>query len=327
VRASGLSYFAGGAVHVAASPPVPAAPVAPQPAAPAVETPPPPQVPQPAPPEPVAPEPVIPEPAPPQEAALPLVPPPQPPPPQAAPPPPPQPAAPSPPQAQPQWQAPDVPGQVGGDQLTAPPAGQALQTEPFEAVLFNAGPAAGADLGLVQREPLSRARDIPAGQSSYVADAPVIQGVYCKNGHFDDPEALFCAVCGISMNQQTLVPRPGTRPPLGVLLLDDGSVFQLDRDYIVGREPGLDASVAAGRSRALRITDDSGIVSRVHAKVQLDGWRVLVTDLGSANGTRVRLPKQSADTVLQPHVPIVLATGSQVDLGGRGFRYESHRGR
>jgi len=129
------------------------------------------------------------------------------------------------------------------------------------------------------------------------------------------------------MNQQTLVPRPGTRPPLGVLLLDDGSVFQLDRDYIVGREPGLDATVASGRSRALRIADDSGIVSRVHAKVQLDGWRVLVTDLGSANGTRVRLPKQSADTVLQPHVPVVLATGSQVDLGGRGFRYESHRGR
>jgi outer membrane biosynthesis protein TonB len=329
VRASGLSYFAGGTVHVAAAAPAPA-PVAPQPAAPALETPPPPQVPQPALPEPVAPEPVIPEPARPQEAAPPLVPPPQPappqpPPPPAAAPPPPQPA---PPEAQPQWPTPGVPDQVGGDQLTAPPAaGQALQPEPFEAVLFNAGPGAGADLGVVQREPLSRARDIPAGQSSYVADAPIIQGVYCKNGHFDDPEALFCAVCGISMNQQTLVPRPGTRPPLGVLLLDDGSVFQLDRDYIVGREPGLDASVAAGRSRALRITDDSGIVSRVHAKVQLDGWRVLVTDLGSANGTRVRLPKQSADTVLQPHVPIVLATGSQVDLGGRGFRYESHRGR
>jgi hypothetical protein len=302
VRASGLSYFAGGVVRVPAPQPSAPAPVTPQP----------------------APEPVAPWPAQPQEA------PPEPQPQPAPPAPQPQPALP--PQPTPVdeqagtelWQAPDIAGQVGGDQLTAPPP---FEPEPFEAVLFNAGPGAGADLGVVQREPLSRARDIPAGQSSYVADAPIIQGVYCKNGHFDDPEALFCAVCGISMNQQTLVPRPGTRPPLGVLLLDDGSVFQLDRDYIVGREPGLDATVASGRSRALRITDDSGIVSRVHAKVQLDGWRVLVTDLGSANGTRVRLPKQSADTVLQPHVPIVLATGSQVDLGGRGFRYESHRGR
>ena len=129
------------------------------------------------------------------------------------------------------------------------------------------------------------------------------------------------------MNQQTLVPRPGERPPLGVLLLDDGSVFQLDSDYIVGREPSLDGSVAAGKARPLRVSDDNGIVSRVHARVQLDGWRVLVTDLGSANGTRVLLPGQPADQQLVPQVPIVLATGSQVDLGGRGFRYESHRGR
>jgi hypothetical protein len=314
VRASGLSYFAGGVVPAVTPRPEQPPPVTPQPAAPVIETPPQPQVPQPAMPEPqaVAPEPVVPEPAPPPEPPpLPVQPQFQPTPVQELP-------------GTEQWQEPDLGEQVGGDQVTAPPA---FEPEPFEAVLLGAGPAVGADLGVGQREPLSRARDVPKGQSSYVADAPIIQGVYCKNGHFDDPEALFCAVCGISMNQQTLVPRPGTRPPLGVLLLDDGSVFQLDRDYIVGREPGLDATVASGRSRALRIADDSGIVSRVHAKVQLDGWRVLVTDLGSANGTRVRLAKQSADTVLQPHVPVVLATGSQIDLGGRGFRYESHRGR
>jgi len=309
VRASGLSYFVGGVAPAApvAAPPAPV----PQPAAP------PPVVPHPAAPlapEPAAFEPVVPEPAPP---------PPQP----AAPPPPVTPAAPDwgvtePPPVQPFEAQPFEAQSPEAQQFEAQP----FQPEPFEAVLLGGGPAAGADLDVGQREPLSKARDLPAGQS-YVADAPIIQGVYCKNGHFDDPEALFCAVCGISMNQQTLVPRPGTRPPLGVLLLDDGSVFQLDRDYVVGREPGLDASVASGRSRALRITDDSGIVSRVHAKVQLDGWRVLVTDLGSANGTRVRLPKQSADSQLQPHVPLVLGTGSQVDLGGRGFRYESHRGR
>ena len=45
----------------------------------------------------------------------------------------------------------------------------------------------------------------PAATSS---DAPIVQGVYCSRGHFDDPESLFCAVCGISMNQQTLVPGP-----------------------------------------------------------------------------------------------------------------------
>jgi hypothetical protein len=218
-------------------------------------------------------------------------------------------------------------------EVTAPP--EAYQAEafeppapaqPFEAVvLLDAGLGGAADVPV--REPLAKVRDIPPGSSGYVSAGPLIQGVYCKNGHFDDPEALFCAICGISMNQQTLVPRPGERPPLGVLLLDDGSVFQLDADYVVGREPSLDASVAEGTARPLRISDETGIVSRVHARVHLEGWRVLVTDLGSANGTRVLLPGQQADQPLVPQVPIVLATGSQVDLGGRGFRYESHRGR
>jgi len=225
----------------------------------------------------------------------------------------------------PPWAADEQP--VGGsDNVTAlPEAGSGYEGEPFEAVQLSGAGQGGVEVPA--RGPLPLARDVPAGTSSYVSQGPIIQGVYCKNGHFDDPEALFCAICGISMNQQTLVPRPGERPPLGVLLLDDGSVFQLDSEYVVGREPSLDASVAAGRARPLRVADDSGIVSRVHARVQLDGWRVTVTDLGSANGTRVRLPAQGGEQQLAPQVPVVLATGSQVDLGGRSFRYESHRGR
>jgi hypothetical protein len=53
---------------------------------------------------------------------------------------------------------------------------------------------------------------------------------------------------------------------------------------------------------------------------------VLVADLGSANGTRVRLPNQ-ADQQLTPRVPVRLVPGSHVDMGGAGFHYESHRGR
>jgi len=229
-----------------------------------------------------------------------------------------------PPPQQPQPQQQPQPPHLEAADLAGREATIAPSGEPFEAVLL--GAPGGADLGGAARAPLPRARDLPPGTSSY-AEGVIIQGVYCKNGHFDDPEALFCAVCGISMNQQTLVPRPGPRPPLGVLLLDDGSVFQLDKDYVIGREPSLDASVAAGRSRPLRIADESGIVSRVHARVHLDGWRVLVTDLGSANGTRVTLPRRDGEQGLLAQIPILLAPGSQVDLGGRIFRYESHRGR
>lgn len=128
------------------------------------------------------------------------------------------------------------------------------------------------------------------------------------------------------MNQQTLVPRPGLRPPLGLLVLDGGAIFQLDTDYVLGREPTLDAAVAAGEARPLRVVDDSGTVSRVHAKIQLDGWQVLVADLGSANGTFIR-PPDEPDQWLTPRVPVPLLPGSQIVMGAFGFRYESHRGR
>lgn len=194
---------------------------------------------------------------------------------------------------------------------------------PFESVLLLGKRASDEAEG---RRPLPKGANRVAPVDPAAAPAEII-GVYCKNGHFDDPEARFCAVCGISMNQRTLVPRPGVRPPLGLLVTDGGAVFQLDADYVAGREPTLDPTVTAGKARPLRIADGTGTVSRVHAKVSLDGWRVLVTDLASANGTRVRQPGEPAGQQLASHVPVRLLPGSYVDLGGTGFHYESHRGR
>jgi hypothetical protein len=158
------------------------------------------------------------------------------------------------------------------------------------------------------------------------AEPAIVSGVYCKNGHFDDPQARFCAVCGISMNQLTPVPRPGRRPPLGVLVLDDGGVYQLDGDYVISRDLASDALVAVNQARPPRTAGGAGNAAQAHARIQLDGWRVLVTDLGSATRTRIRLPGQTAEHELIPRVPAQLVPGSRVDLGGSGFRYESHRG-
>jgi hypothetical protein len=156
------------------------------------------------------------------------------------------------------------------------------------------------------------------------ADAPIVLGVYCKNGHFGDPDARSCAVCGASRNRRGQVPQPGPRPPLGALVLDDASALELSADYVVGREPALDPSVAAGEARPLCINDDA--VSRIHARVHLDGWRVFLTDLGSANGTRIRPPGKRSDQALEPKVAVPLQSGTRVLVGRQGFRYESHRG-
>ena len=161
-----------------------------------------------------------------------------------------------------------------------------------------------------------------------IVEMPVAmaEGVYCKNGHFNDPEARYCAVCGIHMDQLTKVPRKGRRPPPGVLVLADGSVYQLDADYVLGREPSLDSEVADGRAKPLRLAGASGLVSRVHARVELDGSQVFISDLKSANGTQILLPGENAPTRLEPGVRFPLLPGAQIRLGGEyGLRYDSHR--
>jgi CHAT domain/FHA domain len=117
----------------------------------------------------------------------------------------------------------------------------------------------------------------------------------------------------------------GRRPPPGVLVLPDGSVCQLDAEYVMGREPTLDTSVADGRARPLRLTDPSGQVSRVHARVELDGGQVFISDLNSPNGTHILRPGENAPTRLEPGVRVPLVGGTRIRLGGEyELRYESH---
>jgi FHA domain len=172
--------------------------------------------------------------------------------------------------------------------------------------------------------PLASA-DTPVDDLEAAADAPIVLGVYCKNGHFGDPNARSCVVCGVSRGRRGPAPQPGPRPPLGALVLDDNSALELSADCVVGREPTLDPAVAAGEAQPLSIPDAA--VSRVHARIHLDGWQVLLIDLGSVNGTRIRLPGKRSEQALEPNVPVPLQSGTRVLVGTQGFQYEAHRGR
>ncbi len=160
----------------------------------------------------------------------------------------------------------------------------------------------------------------PASGTAATGVAPVhlVEGVLCARGHFNDPLSAFCTRCGGAMEPHTkqTVMRP--RPPLGLLMLDDGSAHALDTDYIVGREPQIHEAVRSAAARPLVIDDEVSGVSRVHAAITVQDWAVQLTDLRSANGTYVR-DGEGSWTRLTPEEPVVVGAGARVRIGQRNL--------
>ncbi|AFT98941.1 FHA domain-containing protein [Nocardia brasiliensis] len=147
-----------------------------------------------------------------------------------------------------------------------------------------------------------------------------VMGFKCARAHPSDPRSAFCTVCGMPVDQtQALI--EVVRPPLGMLVLDDGMTYTLAADAVLGRDP--EHSDAAQRGLVpLRVDDSSGGMSRAHAEIHLLNWDVTVVDRGSTNGTRTRLPGYRDWIRLAPNQSMVLVPGAEVMLGNRVLRFE-----
>ncbi|MFD6388846.1 FHA domain-containing protein [Nocardia sp. NPDC060259] len=147
-----------------------------------------------------------------------------------------------------------------------------------------------------------------------------VMGFKCARAHPSDPRAAFCTVCGMPVDQTQALAEV-IRPPLGMLVLDDGMTYLLAADAVIGRDP--ENSEAAQRGLIpLRVDDTSGGMSRAHAEVHLVNWDVQLIDRGSTNGTRSRLPGYRDWVRLTPNQPMVLIPGTEVMIGNRVLRYE-----
>jgi hypothetical protein len=117
-------------------------------------------------------------------------------------------------------------------------------------------------------------------------------------------------------------PAGSTRALAGFLVFDDGSAVVLDDDYVLGREPEGDPTVAQGHAKALVVEDPSLMVSRVHARISVRDGEVVVVDANSANGTLVAGPDDEGWSPLEPETPLVIAPGTRILLGERSLVYE-----
>ena len=151
-----------------------------------------------------------------------------------------------------------------------------------------------------------------AGQAGTLS-GPTVLAVLCPAGHTSPPHSGSCRLCGRDIPAQQ--PFQTARPVLGLLRLASGDVVQLDRGVLLGRAPKVNAELsAAERPHLVRVTSPQNDISRNHVEIVLEGWHVLIRDLGSTNGTTVALPGQhpvrlrpSDQQVIEPGTVITLA--------------------
>ncbi|WP_330252321.1 FHA domain-containing protein [Nocardia sp. NBC_00565] len=147
-----------------------------------------------------------------------------------------------------------------------------------------------------------------------------VMGFKCARAHPSDPRSAFCTVCGMPVDQtQQLI--EVVRPPLGMLVLDDGMTYMLAADAVLGRDPEHSEQARRGLV-PLKVEDSSGGMSRAHAEVLLVNWDVSLVDRGSTNGTRTRLPGYRDWIRIPPNQPMVLVPGTEVMIGNRVLRFE-----
>jgi len=161
--------------------------------------------------------------------------------------------------------------------------------------------------------------------------------IICPNCHHQEmPGSLFCSECGaqlvlsevpttqhIQRNPSDMLaiqppPKSPPSPPIqqavseaaiSLHMVDSGQVLQLtgQSEFTMGRVsegqpilPDVDLSKYEAYSQG---------VSRLHAALKIANSRVVITDLGSSNGTRVNGQK------IVPHVDYPLNHGDMIALG------------
>jgi hypothetical protein len=192
---------------------------------------------------------------------------------------------------------------------------------------LRAEPVLGVSSGEDPLGPLDAGR--PPGDAADMPDDPLddsqVRGHLCPRGHLNDPRLTACAFCGTPIDAGSELVA-GPRPTLGLLVFDDGATYTVDAEYLVGRMPEGDPRVETGVLRSLSVEDPSGAVSRVHAEVRVSGWDVLLTDVGSRNGTYYSGPGDPEWSQLPEGQSHRLVPGTRVRLGGRSFLFESPSG-
>ena len=140
--------------------------------------------------------------------------------------------------------------------------------------------------------------------------ADTVLAMSCGAGHLTPADSLVCRVCRQPVAPQE--PRRVPRPTLGGLRLPTGEVVPLDRGVVLGRKPApLEDST--DWPHLVHLPSDHTFVSRMHLRIELDGWNVLARDLDSRGGTMLTMPGRDPER-MRAGEAYVLEPGCRLDL-------------
>ncbi|MGH9107842.1 MAG: hypothetical protein ACRDZX_18825, partial [Acidimicrobiales bacterium] len=160
-----------------------------------------------------------------------------------------------------------------------------------------------------------------AWAASPATDRPRVPGARCQRGHFNHPRASTCPRCGAPVPPGASEPNV-PRPSLGVLLADDGSIWQLDRGYLIGGDPASAPEVQNGSLQPLPMRPGPNhAMAQVQAEVQLRDWSVYLVDRGAEGGSCTQGPDVQGWSQLSRNEQRQLADGSHLSCGGRVLTY------
>lgn len=171
-----------------------------------------------------------------------------------------------------------------------------------------------ADLRRLQEQAGAAPAPAPVrdGSAAGPARPGEVRAVRCPAGHANPPTATSCRLCGQDIADTAVVLLP--RPVIARLVFDSGLVVEVDRPQLIGRRPTAPPD-ADELPNLVTVPSPDGDISRAHTAVRVEGWDVLVEDVGSTNGTEVRLPNR--DPVrLREHDPVLVVAGTEVTLAG-----------
>lgn len=161
-------------------------------------------------------------------------------------------------------------------------------------------------------DPQPQVGDLDAFPDNLFAEPDHVAAAVCAAGHPNPPERAECVSCGRPLLDTGLVQVP--RTSRGTMLLPSGEAIPLEGEIVLGRSPRATGLTTSFVATTAIIADGSRDVSRSHARVLVEGWTVLIEDLGSTNGTML-FSADGRQQRLRPHEPVVVSDGDVAVFG------------